>query len=164
MGGLVRGLYRHAVCKHPGLKTMSNHSIGERNSSDRTPYEEIVVPEKAGQRAYPTHVNRPSQRLVFPAGTSSNAGIRSYTDRPPKRFLTLDCRHRRVCPSISLACLRFSQRKQFVFKIWIRLPKKALRATMSLPEHSLPCRVNALCRGGWCLVNNLPPNVVRQMG
>ncbi len=142
MGGLVGGFYATGMSPDE-LKTLIDGMEWRKILSDRTPFEELSFRRKEDQRAYPNS-------LIF--GLRHRVTL-PYNDMPSFDGLPVPFR----CVATDLV-----SRKPYVFKDGSLAV--ALRATMSIPGAFAPVHDgNAVFVDGG-LLDNLPTDVVRQMG
>ena len=161
MGGLVGGLY--ATGKSPAaLKKLIEGVDWDRLLGDRTPYEDLSYRRKEDQRAYPNSLIFGLRNgLSLPAGLIAGHQISLLIDRETLPYFDVSSFDALPVPFRCVATDLVSG-QQVVFD---QGPlAEALRATMSLPGVFTPVTEGekVLVDGG--LVNNLPTDVVRQMG
>ena len=161
MGGLVGGFY--ATGKSPAeLKKLIEGIDWIRLLGDRTPYEDLSYRRKEDQRAYPNSlIFGLRSGLSLPAGLSAGHQISLLIDRETLPYFDVGSFDALPVPFRCVATDLVSG-KQVVFD---QGPlAEALRATMSIPGAFTPVTVGeqVLVDGG--LVNNLPTDVVKQMG
>jgi NTE family protein len=161
MGGLVGGFY--ATGKSPAeLKKLIEDVDWDRLLGDRTPYEDLSYRRKEDQRAYPNSlVFGLRNGLSIPAGLSAGHQISLLIDRETLPYFDVASFDALPVPFRCVATDLVSG-KQVVFDQGALA--EALRATMSIPGVFTPVTEGekVLVDGG--LVNNLPTDVVRQMG
>jgi NTE family protein len=161
MGGLVGGFYATGLSP----KEMENLIEGldwDEILSDRTPYEDLSFLRKQDQRAYPNSLVLGLRKgLYLPAGLNSGQQIGMLIDRETLLYSGVPSFDALPVPFRCVATDLVSA-KQFVFKGGSLA--EALRATMSIPGAFAPVHdgQHVYVDGG--LVNNLPTDVVRQMG
>ncbi|MFI5057601.1 MAG: patatin-like phospholipase family protein [Candidatus Acidiferrales bacterium] len=161
MGGMVGGFY--ATGKSPAeLKKLIEGVDWDRLLGDRTPYEDLSYRRKEDQRAYPNSLIFGLRNgLSLPAGLNAGHQISLLIDRETLPYFDVGSFDALPVPFRCVATDLVSGR-QVVFD---QGPlAEALRATMSIPGVFTPVTVGdkVLVDGG--LVNNLPTDVVRQMG
>jgi NTE family protein len=161
MGGLVGGFY--ATGKSPAeLNKLIEDVDWDRLLGDRTPYEDLSYRRKEDQRAYPNSLIFGLRNgLSLPAGLNAGHQISLLIDRETLPYFDVGSFDALPVPFRCVATDLVSG-QQVVFD---RGPLAgALRATMSIPGVFTPVTVGekVLVDGG--LVNNLPTDVVRQMG
>ena len=161
MGGLVGGFYATGVSPTE-LKHLVEHLDWDAVLRDRTPYEDLSFQRKQDQRAYPNSLVLGLRKgLYLPAGLNAGHQIGLLIDRETLLYFGLPSFDALPIPFRCVATDLVSA-KQFVFKDGSLA--EALRATMSIPGAFTPVhdRQRVFVDGG--LVNNLPTDVVRQMG
>ena len=161
MGGLVGGFYATGLSPEE-MKNLIEGLDWEEILSDRTPYEDLSFLRKQDQRAYPNSLVLGLRKgLYLPAGLNSGQQIGMLIDRETLLYSGLPSFDSLPIPFRCVATDLVSA-KQFVFKDGSLA--EALRATMSIPGAFAPVHdgQHVYVDGG--LVNNLPTDVVRQMG
>jgi NTE family protein len=161
MGGLVGGFFAAGVSP-ADLKTLIEKLDWDRILRDRTPYEDLSFLRKQDQRAYPNSLVLGLRKgLYLPAGLNAGHQIGLLIDRETLPYFGLPSFDALPVPFRCVATDLVSG-KQFVFKDGSLA--EALRATMSIPGAFAPVHdgQHVYVDGG--LVNNLPTDVVRQMG
>jgi len=161
MGGLVGGFYATGVSPAE-LKTLIEKLDWDQILRDRTPYEDLSFLRKQDQRAYPNSLVLGLRKgLYLPAGLNAGHQIGLLIDRETLPYFGLPSFDALPVPFRCVATDLVSG-KQFVFKDGSLA--EALRATMSIPGAFAPVHdgQHVYVDGG--LVNNLPTDVVRQMG
>jgi NTE family protein len=161
MGGLVGGFYATGISPQD-MKTLIERLDWNEILSDRTPYEDLSFLRKQDQRAYPNSLVFGLRKgLYLPAGLNAGHQIGLLIDRETLPYFGLPSFDALPVPFRCVATDLVSG-KQFVFKDGSLA--EALRATMSIPGAFTPVHdgQHVYVDGG--LVNNLPTDVVRQMG
>jgi NTE family protein len=161
MGGLVGGFYATGISP-ADMKTLIGKLNWDEILSDRTPYQDLSFLRKQDQRAYPNSLVLGLRKgLYLPAGLNAGHQIGLLIDRETLPYFGLPSFDALPIPFRSVATDLVSG-KQFVFKDGSLA--EALRATMSIPGAFTPVHdgQRVFVDGG--LVNNLPTDVVRQMG
>jgi NTE family protein len=161
MGGLVGGFYATGISPAE-MKTLIGKLNWDEILSDRTPYQDLSFLRKQDQRAYPNSLVLGLRKgLYLPAGLNAGHQIGLLIDRETLPYFGLPSFDALPIPFRSVATDLVSG-KQFVFKDGSLA--EALRATMSIPGAFTPVHdgQRVFVDGG--LVNNLPTDVVRQMG
>jgi NTE family protein len=161
MGGLVGGFY--ATGKSPAeLKKLIEGIDWDRMLGDRTPYEDLSYRRKEDQRAYPNSLIFGLRNgLSLPAGLIAGHQISLLIDRETLPYFEVGSFDALPVPFRCVATDLVTG-QQVVFN---QGPlAEALRATMSIPGAFTPVvqGERVLVDGG--LVNNLPTDVVKQMG
>src|SRR5579864_1982172 len=161
MGGLIGGFY--ATGMNPAeLKKLIEGVDWNGVLSDSTPFEDLSYRRKEDQRAYPNaFILGLKNGLSLPAGLNAGHQIGLLIDRitlpyyKSESFATLPTPFRCVATDLVSG-------KQVVFEEGSLA--EALRSTMSIPGVFLSVHDNdrVLVDGG--LVNNLPTDVVKEMG
>ncbi len=161
MGGLVGGFYATGMSP-ADLKKLIDGVDWNAILSDSTPFEDLSYRRKEDQRAYPNaFVLGLRNGLSLPPGLNAGHQIGLLIDRitlpyyKSESFATLPTPFRCVATDLVSG-------KQVVFEEGSLA--EALRSTMSIPGAFAPVHDNdrVLVDGG--LVNNLPTDVVKQMG
>lgn len=161
MGGLVGGFYATGVSP-ADMKSLIEGLDWDQILRDRTPYEDLSFLRKQDQRAYPnTLVLGLRKGLYLPAGLNAGHQIGLLIDRETLPYFGLPSFDALPIPFRSVATDLVSG-KQFVFKDGSLA--EALRATMSIPGAFTPVHDGQRVYVDGGLVNNLPTDVVRQMG
>ena len=161
MGGLVGGFYATGLSPEK-MKNLIESLDWDEILNDRTPYEDLSFLRKQDQRAYPNSLVLGLRKgLYLPAGLNSGQQIGMLIDRETLLYSGLRSFDALPVPFRCVATDLVST-KQFVFKGGSLA--EALRATMSIPGAFAPVHdgQHVYVDGG--LVNNLPTDVVRQMG
>lgn len=161
MGGLVGGFY--ATGMNPDeLKTLIEGIDWRKILGDRTPYEDLSYRRKEDQRAYPNSLIFGLRGgLSLPPGLIAGHQIGLLIDRVTLPYHQVSSFDALPVPFRCVATDLVSG-KSYVFKDGSLAV--ALRSTMSIPGAFSPVHVGqaVLVDGG--LLNNLPTDVVRQMG
>jgi NTE family protein len=161
MGGLVGGFYATGMSP-ADLKKLIEGVDWNAILSDATPFEDLSYRRKEDQRAYPNaFVLGLRNGLSLPAGLNAGHQIGLLIDRitlpyyKSESFAALPTPFRCVATDLVSG-------KQVVFEEGSLA--EALRSTMSIPGAFAPVHDNdrVLVDGG--LVNNLPTDVVKEMG
>jgi NTE family protein len=161
MGGLVGGFYATGMSPDE-LRTLINGMDWRKILGDRTPYEDLSFRRKEDQRAYPNSlVFGLREGLSLPAGLNAGHQIGLLIDRvtlPYDQVTSFD-----ALP-VPFRCVATDlvSRKPYVFKEGSLAV--ALRATMSIPGAFSPVHDGKAVFVDGGLLNNLPTDVVRQMG
>jgi NTE family protein len=161
MGGLVGGFYATGMSPEE-LETLINGMDWRKILGDRTPYEDLSFRRKEDQRAYPNSlVFGLRDGLTLPAGLNAGHQIGLLIDRvtlPYDRVSSFD-----TLP-VPFRCVATDlvSRKPYVFKDGSLAV--ALRATMSIPGAFSPVHNGQAVFVDGGLLDNLPTDVVRQMG
>jgi NTE family protein len=161
MGGLVGGFYATGMSPDE-LKTLIDGMDWKKILSDRTPYEDLAFRRKEDQRAYPNSLLfglRGGLRL--PAGLNAGHQIGLLIDRVTLPYDEVPSFDALPVPFRCVATDLVSQ-KPYVFKDGSLAV--ALRATMSIPGAFSPVNDGKAVFVDGGLVDNLPTDVVRQMG
>jgi NTE family protein len=161
MGGLVGGFYATGISPAE-MKNLIERLDWDEILRDRTPYEDLSFLRKQDQRAYPNSLILGLRKgLYLPAGLNAGHQIGLLIDRETLPYFGL--------PSFDALPIAFRavatdlvSGKQFVFKDGSLA--EALRATMSIPGAFTPVNDGQRVYVDGGLVNNLPTDVVRQMG
>jgi NTE family protein len=161
MGGLVGGFY--AAGMNPDeLKTLIEGLDWHKILGDRTPYEDLSLRRKEDQRAYPNSLIFGLRRgLSVPAGLNAGHQIGLLIDRVALPYYGLPTFDALPVPFRCVATDLVSG-KPYVFKDGSLAV--ALRATMSIPGAFSPVHEGQAVFVDGGLMNNLPTDVVRQMG
>ena len=161
MGGLVGGFYATGLSPEE-MKKLIERLDWDEILRDHTPYEDLSFLRKQDQRAYPNSLVLGLRKgLYLPAGLNAGHLIGLLIDRETLLYSGLPSFDALPVPFRCVATDLVST-KQFVFKDGSLA--EALRATMSIPGAFSPVHdgQHVYVDGG--LVNNLPTDVVRQMG
>src|SRR5216684_1461712 len=161
MGGLVGGFYATGMSPDE-LKTLIDGMDWRKILGDRTPYEDLAFRRKEDQRAYPNSLIFGLRGgLSLPAGLNAGHQIGLIIDRVTLPYREVPSFDALPVPFRCVATDLVSG-KPYVFKDGSLA--LALRATMSIPGAFSPVHDGkaVLVDGG--LMNNLPTDVVRQMG
>jgi NTE family protein len=161
MGGLVAGFY--ATGMNPDeLKTLIEGLDWRNILGDRTPYEDLSFRRKEDQRAYPNSLIFGLRRgLSVSAGLNAGHQIGLIIDRVALPYYGLPAFDELPVPFRCVATDLVSG-KPYVFKDGSLAV--ALRATMSIPGAFSPVHEGQAVFVDGGLMNNLPTDVVRQMG
>src|SRR3984893_11432304 len=161
MGGLVGGFFATGVSP-ADMKDLIQHLDWDRILRDRTPYPDLSLLRKEDQRAYPNSLVFGIRKgLYLPAGLNAGHQIGLLIDRETLPYFGLPSFDALPVPFRCVATDLVSA-KQFVFKDGSLA--EALRATMSIPGAFTPVHDGQRVYVDGGLVNNLPTDVVRQMG
>jgi NTE family protein len=161
MGGLVGGFYAAGVSP-ADMKNLIERLDWDAILRDRTPYEDLSFQRKQDQRAYPNSLVLGLRKgLYLPAGLNAGHQIGLLIDRETLPYFGLPSFDALPVPFRCVATDLVSA-KQFVFKDGSLA--EALRATMSIPGAFTPVHDGQRVYVDGGLVNNLPTDVVRQMG
>ena len=161
MGGLVGGFYATGLSPEE-MKNLIERLDWDEILRDHTPYEDLSFLRKQDQRAYPNSLVLGLRKgLYLPAGLNAGHQIGLLIDRETLPYFALPSFDALPVPFRCVATDLVSA-KQFVFRDGSLA--EALRATMSIPGAFTPVQdgQHVYVDGG--LVNNLPTDVVRQMG
>jgi NTE family protein len=161
MGGLVAGFYASGM--NPDEMESLIESLDWRKIlGDRTPYEDLSYRRKEDQRAYPNSlVFGLRNGLSAPAGLNEGHQIGLVIDRVTLPYSGLQSFDALPIPFRCVATDLVSG-KPYVFKDGSLAV--ALRATMSIPGAFSPVHDGQTVFVDGGLMNNLPTDVVRQMG
>jgi NTE family protein len=161
MGGLVGGFFATGMSP-ADMKKLIQHVDWDEILRDRTPYEDLSFRRKEDQRAYPNALVLGLRKgLYLPAGLNAGHQIGLLIDRESAPYFGLRSFDDLPVPFRSVATDLVSG-KEFVFKDGSLA--QALRATMSIPGAFTPVHEGERVYVDGGLVNNLPTDVVRQMG
>jgi NTE family protein len=161
MGGLVGGFYAMGVSP-TDMKNLIERLDWDAILRDRTPYEDLSFLRKQDQRAYPNSLVLGLRKgLYLPAGLNAGHQIGLLIDRETLPYFGLPSFDDLPVPFRCVATDLVSA-KQFIFKDGSLA--EALRATMSIPGAFTPVHDSKRVFVDGGLVNNLPTDVVRQMG
>jgi NTE family protein len=161
MGGLVGGFYATGMSPDE-LKTLINGMDWRKILGDRTPYEDLSFRRKEDQRAYPNSlIFGLREGLSLPAGLNAGHQIGLLIDRVTLPYDTVSSFDALPVPFRCVATDLVS-RKPYVFKDGSLAV--ALRATMSIPGAFSPVHEGKAVFVDGGLLDNLPTDVVRQMG
>jgi NTE family protein len=161
MGGLVGGFYATGVSPAE-MKALIEKLDWDAILRDRTPYQDLSFLRKQDQRAYPNSLVLGLRKgLYLPAGLNGGHQIGLLIDRETLPYFGLSSFDALPVPFRCVATDLVSA-KQFVFKDGSLA--EALRATMSIPGAFTPVHDGQRVYVDGGLVNNLPTDVVRQMG
>jgi NTE family protein len=161
MGGLVGGFYATGVSP-TDMKNLIERLDWDAILRDRTPYEDLSFLRKQDQRAYPNSLVLGLRKgLYLPAGLNAGHRIGLLIDRETLPYFGLPSFDDLPVPFRCVATDLVSG-KQFIFKDGSLA--EALRATMSIPGAFTPVHDGQRVYVDGGLVNNLPTDVVRQMG
>ncbi len=161
MGGLVGGFYATGMNPEE-MKTLIEGLDWRKILSDRTPYEDLSYRRKEDQRAYPNSlVFGLRHGLTAPAGLIPGHQIGLLIDRVTLPYYELPTFDALPVPFRCVATDLVSG-KPYVFKDGSLAV--ALRATMSIPGAFSPVHDGQTVFVDGGLLNNLPTDVVREMG
>jgi len=161
MGGLVGGFYATGVSPEE-MKNLIERLDWDEILRDRTPYQDLSFLRKQDQRSYPNSLVLGLRKgLYLPAGLNAGHQIGLLIDRETLPYFGLPSFDALPVPFRCVATDLVSA-KQFVFKDGSLA--QALRATMSIPGAFTPVHDGQRVYVDGGLVNNLPTDVVRQMG
>jgi NTE family protein len=161
MGGLVGGFYATGMSPDE-LKTLINGMDWRKILGDRTPYEDLAFRRKEDQRAYPNSLIFGLRNgLTLPAGLNAGHQIGLLIDRVTLPYDQVSSFDSLPVPFRCVATDLVS-RKPYVFKGGSLAV--ALRATMSIPGAFSPVHDGKAVFVDGGLLDNLPTDVVRQMG
>jgi NTE family protein len=161
MGGLVGGFYATGVSP-ADMKDLIEKLDWDEILRDRTPYQDLSFLRKQDQRAYPNSLVLGLRKgLYLPAGLNAGHQIGLLIDRETLPYLGLSSFDALPIPFRCVATDLVSG-QQFVFEGGSLA--EALRATMSIPGAFTPVHDGQRVYVDGGLVNNLPTDVVRQMG
>jgi NTE family protein len=161
MGGLVGGFFATGMSPND-MRTLIEHVDWDEILRDRTPYEDLSFRRKEDQRAYPNAlVLGLRQGLYLPAGLNAGHQIGLLIDRETAPYFGLRSFDELPVPFRCVATDLVTG-KEFIFKDGSLA--QALRATMSIPGAFTPVRDGERVYVDGGLVDNLPTDVVRQMG
>jgi NTE family protein len=161
MGGLVGGFYATGMTPDE-LKTLIDGMDWRKILGDRTPYEDLAFRRKEDQRAYPNSLIFGLRRgLTLPAGLNAGHQIGLIIDRVTLPYDEVPSFDALPVPFRCVATDLVSG-KPYVFQDGSLAV--ALRATMSIPGAFSPVREGKAVYVDGGLLDNLPTDVVRQMG
>jgi NTE family protein len=161
MGGLVGGFYATGASPIE-MKNLIRGLNWDAILRDRTSYEDLSFLRKQDQRAYPNSLVLGLRKgLYLPAGLNAGHQIGLLIDRKTLPYFALPSFDALPIPFRCVATDLVSA-QQFVFKDGSLA--EALRATMSIPGAFTPVHDGQRVYVDGGLVNNLPTDVVRQMG
>src|SRR5258708_7131015 len=161
MGGLVGGFYATGMSPDE-LKTLIDGMDWKKILGDRTPYEDLAFRRKEDQRAYPNSLIFGLRGgLTLPAGLNAGHQIGLIIDRVTLPYDEVPSFDALPVPFRCVATDLVS-RKSYVFKDGSLAV--ALRATMSIPGAFSPVHEGKAVFVDGGLLNNLPTDVVREMG
>jgi NTE family protein len=161
MGGLVGGFYATGMSPAE-MKKLIEGVDWKEVISDATPFEDLSYRRKEDQRAYPNaFILGLRDGLSIPSGLNSGHQIGLLIDRITLPYFNLESFEALPTPFRCVATDLVSG-KEVVFEQGSLA--EALRSTMSIPGAFKPVfeKDRVLVDGG--LVNNLPTDVVKQMG
>ena len=161
MGGLVGGFYATGMSP-TDLKALIGHINWDRVLRDQTRYQDLSFQRKEDQRAYPNSLLLGLRSGVYlPAGLNAGHQIGLLIDRETAPYFALRSFDDLPVPFRCVATDLVSA-KESVFMDGSLA--EALRATMSVPGIFTPVNDGRHVYVDGGLVNNLPTDVVRQMG
>jgi NTE family protein len=161
MGGLVGGFYATGMSPEE-MKALIEGLDWRKILSDRTPYEDLSFRRKEDQRAYPNSLIFGLRHgLSAPAGLIPGHQIGLLIDRVTLPYGDVPSFDALAIPFRCVATDLVS-RKSHVFKDGSLA--EAMRATMSIPGAFSPVHDGQAVYVDGGLLNNLPTDVVRQMG
>src|SRR5712692_3407594 len=161
MGGLVGGFYATGMSPNE-LKSLIEGLDWRKILGDRTPYEDLSFRRKEDQRAYPNSLIFGLRHgISVPAGLNAGHQIGLLIDRVALPYYGLPAFDELPVPFRCVATDLVSG-KPYVFKDGSLA--EALRATMSIPGAFSPVHEGQAVFVDGGLMNNLPTDVVRQMG
>jgi len=161
MGGLVGGFYATGMSPNE-LKTLIDGMDWRKILSDRTLYEDLAFRRKEDQRAYPNSLIFGLRRgLTLPAGLNAGHQIGLIIDRVTLQYNEAPSFDALPVPFRCVATDLVSG-KPHVFQDGSLAV--ALRATMSIPGAFSPVHEGKAVYVDGGLLDNLPTDVVRQMG
>ena len=161
MGGLIGGFYATGMSPKE-LKKLIEGVDWNEILSDATPFEDLSYRRKEDQRAYPnSFILGLRKGLSIPSGLNSGHQIGLLIDRITLPYFKSEAFEELPTPFRCVATDLVSG-KQVVFEQGTLA--EALRSTMSIPGAFKPVfdKDRVLVDGG--LVNNLPTDVVKEMG
>src|SRR5258707_77958 len=161
MGGLVGGFYATGMSPDE-LKTLIDGVDWRKILGDRTPYEDLAFRRKEDQRAYPNSlIFGLREGLSLPAGLNAGHQIGLIIDRMTLPYDQVPSFDALPIPFRCVATDLVSG-KSYVFKDGSLAV--ALRSTMSIPGAFSPVHDGKAVFVDGGLLDNLPTDVVRQMG
>jgi NTE family protein len=161
MGGLVGGFYATGMNPEE-MKTLIEGLDWRTILSDRTPYEDLSYRRKEDQRAYPNSLIFGLRGgLSLPPGLNAGHQIGLLIDRVTLPYGQVESFDALPVPFRCVATDLVS-RKPYVFRDGSLAV--ALRSTMSIPGAFSPVRQGDAVYVDGGLLDNLPTDVVRQMG
>jgi NTE family protein len=161
MGGLVAGFY--ATGSSPEEMTSLVENLEWRKIlADRTPYEDLSYRRKEDQRAYPNSLIFGFRHgLTAPAGLNAGHQIGLVIDHVTAPYSGVASFDQLPIPFRCVAVDLVSGKSHVFQDGSLAL---AMRATMSIPGAFAPVKDGAAVYVDGGLLNNLPTDVVRQMG
>jgi NTE family protein len=161
MGGLVAGLYATGMSPEE-MRALINGLDWRKILGDRTPYEDLSFRRKEDQRAYPNSLLFGLRHgLSAPPGLIPGHQIGLLIDRVTLPYGDVPSFDALAVPFRCVATDLVS-RKSHVFKDGSLAV--AMRATMSIPGAFSPVHDGQAVYVDGGLLNNLPTDVVREMG
>jgi NTE family protein len=161
MGGLVGGFYATGMSPDE-LKTLIDGMDWRKILGDRTPYEDLAFRRKEDQRAYPNSLIFGLRGgLTLPAGLNAGHQIGLIIDRVTLPYDEVPSFDALPVPFRCVAT-DLASGKPHVFQDGSLAV--ALRATMSIPGAFSPVHEGKAVYVDGGLLDNLPTDVVRQMG
>jgi len=161
MGGLVGGFYATGMTPDE-LKTLIDGMDWRKILGDSTPYEDLAFRRKEDQRAYPNSLIFGLRHgLTLPAGLNAGHQIGLIIDRVTLPYDQVPSFDALPVPFRCVATDLVSG-KSHVFQDGSLAV--ALRSTMSIPGAFSPVHEGKAVYVDGGLLNNLPTDVVRQMG
>jgi len=161
MGGLVGGFYSTGMSPDE-LKTLIDGIDWRKILGDRTPYEDLSFRRKEDQRAYPNSLIFGLRGgLTLPAGLNAGHQIGLLIDRVTLPYDEVESFDALPIPFRCVATDLVSGKSHVFGDGSLAV---ALRATMSIPGAFSPVHEGAAVFVDGGLLNNLPTDVVRQMG
>jgi len=161
MGGLVGGFFATGMSPAE-LKQMIEQVDWDEILRDRTPHEDLSFRRKEDQRAYPNALVVGLRKgLYLPAGLNAGHQIGLLIDRETAPYFGL-ASFDELPVAFRCVATDLVSGREFVFKDGSLA--QALRATMSIPGAFTPVHDGQRVYVDGGLVNNLPTDVVREMG
>jgi NTE family protein len=161
MGALIGGLY--AVGKSPAeLRTLTREMDWDLVLGGSTPYRNLTFRRREDLRAYPNSFLLGLRHGVrLPPGLNAGQQITLLMDRETMAYSEVETFDELPIPFRCVATELVSGQPH----VFADGPlAEALRATMSIPGFFTPIRVGEHVYADGGIVNNLPTDVVRQMG
>ena len=161
MGGLVGGFYATGLTPEE-LTTLINGMDWRKVLSDRIPYEDLSYRRKEDQRAYPNSLIFGLRNgLTLPAGLNAGHQIGLLIDRVTLPYNQVSSFDALPIPFRCVATDLVSGKPHVFDQGSLSV---ALRATMSIPGAFAPVHDGQAVYVDGGLLDNLPTDVVRQMG
>jgi len=161
MGGLVGGFYATGMSPTE-LRALVRQLNWDEMLGDRTPYADLAFRRKEDQRAYPNWLVLGWRNgLSLPEGLNSGHQIGLLIDRETLAYFGLPS-FDRLPVAFRCVAADLVSGKEVIFKDGSLA--RALRSTISLPGVFAPVREGDKVYVDGGLIDNLPSDVVREMG